>query len=114
MEKKSDIRFAMNQGLILGLIIIVIQVLTISFSLTFKTWMGLVSLAINIGLVVWTIKKFRDEENNGFLEYGKGVKIGFLSMLFAGLLLSFFLFVYFQIDTKGFGELMDEVKQKSE
>jgi hypothetical protein len=114
MEKKNDIRFAMNQGIILGIILIIVEGISIAFSLLFNIWMTVVLIAIFISLIVWTLKKFRDQENGGLLEYGRGVKIGFLSIAFGALILVFFVFLYYQFDGQAFQEYLEEAKVQAE
>jgi hypothetical protein len=113
MERKTEIRFSMNQGLILGLIFILMQVILIVFDLTTEKWVGWLSFAVSIGLIYWSIRRYRDEENGGFLEYWKGVKVGFLTMLFASFLSAFFLYIYYQfIDLEAFELLAQNMEDQ--
>lgn len=94
----------MNQGLLLGLILILKEVLFIVFDLYFQTWAGWVSLAITVLVLYWSIRRFREEENSGYLQYWQGVKTGLFTMGFASLLVGFFLYLYYQfIDFESFG-----------
>ena len=70
-------KIALNYGLILGFISILLHVILFALGKHLEQNIGItiLSLAITAAVIVWGIKKYK-EANNGLLSLGQGIKTG--------------------------------------
>lgn len=91
--KNPIAKSALEYGLILGLIAIVIQLLE-TYVPGMDHWsVGILTFAITIAAIVWAVKQYRDKKNDGFLSYGRGLGFTVLLGVVAGFV--FAVFYYF-------------------
>ncbi len=72
MEEKAKnpaIKAGLIYGAIIGFVSIVISVVLDLLGLTYETWAGLISILIAIGLVVYSLRAYRNEYLDGFAKY---------------------------------------------
>ena len=82
-EKKSIWPFAMTYGAAIGLVSVIVSILfyfisppDLSSGSPKGGWIqSLISIAIMGLIIVWAIRKFRDEELEGNISYGRSLKI---------------------------------------
>ena len=76
-QKTSSKQIMLNYGIILGVVSILVNVIMYAMGNTYDppAYMGIVSIVIMIGLIVFGIKKFK-ELNGGYLSLGEALKTG--------------------------------------
>ena len=83
-------------GLLTGIGLILITLLTYMFNLTEIRWLSyLTYLVLLAGIILGTIK-FRDDDSGGFITYGRALGFGTMVSLFAALISGIFLFVFYK------------------
>jgi len=95
-QKPSNVNVALINGLYLGAVLIVYSLVLYLLGTPRDNWLQYISYLIMIVGVVLALKQWRDKYNNGFLNYGQAFSNGFLTILFAGILTSVYIFVFFQ------------------
>lgn len=85
---------AFNFGIVLGLILTVLSMLTFILEMYENKWMTFLSYIIIISGICYGIKKRRDNELGGYISYGGALKYGTLLTFFAAIVSSLFLFIY--------------------
>lgn len=97
MEEKRPSKFksALNFGAILGLILMAISLIIYVFNIYESTdSISWISIVVLIAGIVIGIKKYRDQENGGYITYGSALGYGTLIALFAGIITAFFTYIY--------------------
>lgn len=96
MEEKSPSagQSALYYGLIVGVAMIVVHLILFLASMQKETAGIIISLAVITAGIVFVSLDYRNKKLNGFISYGKAVKIGFLTMLFAAFIVAAYTFVY--------------------
>jgi len=96
MEKKlpSAGKSALYYGLVLGVALVVLSLILYLVDQQ-KEVAGIVigTLALVVGIVLVQLD-FRNKKSGGFITYGKAVKIAFLTMIFTGIIVAVYTFVY--------------------
>lgn len=70
------------------------------------TWWRLLTFAASVAMVGWMIWNFRDKKNEGFLRLGQGVKLSFLTGIFAGIIGGVFTYIFITVITPDFMDSM--------
>lgn len=96
MEEKSPSagQSALFYGLLLGVAMIVVHLILYLANIQKETSGIVVSFIVMIAGVVLASLDYRNKKLKGFISYGKAVKIGFLTMLFAAFIVAPYTFVY--------------------
>lgn len=86
-QQVSVKKIALNYGLLLALLSIVLQVISyvLDAHIDRPWWLSVVQLLISVGVLVYGIKLFKSE-NNGFLTLGQALKTGVAISLVAGII----------------------------
>jgi len=101
MEKSGMIKKCMNDGLIFGVILVILNVLiyvlidfeTLSFWSIMSFALLSAFLPLVVGIIVFLVK-YKKNDLGGFISYGNGLKYGTLLTLFASIILSFYTIVF--------------------
>ncbi len=97
MEKTSPSvkQIALNYGILLALISIVLQVITYVTDnyLDRPWWSSLLSFLIMLGVIVYGLKAYK-EGNHGYLSLGEALKVGLAISLIAGILGAIFNYIF--------------------
>lgn len=93
-NQKSAFLPSLKSGLILGLVLVVFSLILYVADLNDNLWVASFSNVIVAIVLYFSITNFRDSQQEGFITYGKGVRIGFLTGLFASVLLAIFTYIY--------------------
>lgn len=102
-QQPSKFKSALNFGTILGLVLMLISLLIFVFELYDQSkWLNWVGTAILVAGIVIGTKKFRDNECGGFISYGSALGYGTMVALFAGIITSFFTYIYLGFIDDGF------------
>lgn len=107
MRKIKDPLFIITAkyGLIAGALICVIKLLLYIIGDMDNETGAILTLVLWIGAMVMAIRKYRDDIKSGLIDYGNALATGVLTVLFASILISVFLFILASVDP-GFGEAM--------
>lgn len=92
MENKNsfELKLVLKYGAILGFALILYTVLLHTIGQTMNNSLGYINYLIMLAVIIIAIKDTRDNKMGGFIEYGKGVQIGFLISLISGLIIAAF------------------------
>ena len=105
-ERAKVAPFAFKQGIFLGLFLIIYTIVVQFANLATNQNVGYISYLIFIGVIIWSMFEFR-AANQGYMEYGQGVGLGFLTSLVGGLISALFsLFYMYVIDPKAIERML--------
>ena len=96
MEEKlpSAGQSALYYALLLGVGLIIVHLVLYLLEMQTATAGNVISFAaLIVGLVLVQLD-FRNKKLNGFISYGKAVKIGFLTVMFAGIIVAVYTYIY--------------------
>ena len=97
MEEKKPTQLinSLTFGLLTGLTFIAFSVLTINMNMGQSpiSWLG---YGILVGGLWWGAVNYRDKALNGFMSYGEAFRSLFFTLLFASVLMTIFMFIYFK------------------
>lgn len=101
MEPKANVWKAnLNSGLILTLVGIVYTLVMYFLELSFNRTQGYVFLLIQIALLFYLVKSYRDNYRYGYITYGQAVGAGVVICLYYAVLTAVFTYIlYTVIDT---------------
>jgi len=99
-EKVNAWKANLNNGLILGLVGIVYSLLMWFLDLSFNQYQGLVFLVIQLGLIFYLLKSYRDNFLHGQITYGQSVGAGTIIFVYYAIIMAIFTYIlYAVIDT---------------
>jgi F0F1-type ATP synthase membrane subunit c/vacuolar-type H+-ATPase subunit K len=104
MEQTNNsnlMKSTMTSGAILGAALLIYTLVLYMTNLTFSSVLGYVSYLIMIGGIVLGIKNFRDQEQQGFITYGRAIGIGMLTVLFASIIMAVFIYLLYTVIDPG-------------
>ncbi len=88
---------ALNYGLILGAVLIVLSLIIYIFDLYENNFVSsFLSDVIIIIVIILGTKSYRDKQLNGFITYGKSFTSGLLIGFFASIVLAIFTFLFYK------------------
>jgi len=101
MEQKTNVWKAnLNNGLILGLVGIVYSLVMYFLDLTLNNIQGYVFLLIQIVILFYLVKSYRDNYMHGYITYGQAVGSGVIMFLYYSIIMAVFAYIlYAVIDT---------------
>ncbi len=111
--KPSSAKVAITNGLLLGVALVLFSLLMYVIGLPLDSKVQWISYVIMIAGLVLAIKQWRDKYNNGFLTYGQAFSNGFLTILFAGILSSIWVLLFFGVIAPGEIEKMMEIAEEN-
>ncbi len=93
-QKVNPMKSAMTYGLILALALIVFHLVQYLMDV-YKppTWVNILNYAIIVGGIVYGTIRFRNDELNGYISYGRALGSGVLISLFASVVYGFYLYL---------------------
>ena len=101
MEENVNVwKTNLNNGLIMGLVGIVYTLIIYFLNLTFNQYQGIVFYIIQIVLVYFLLKTYRDNFMHGQITYGQSVGAGVIIYLYYAIIMAIFTYIlYTVIDT---------------
>ena len=90
------LKFAINWGVILGMVMIAMSLLFYFLGIHDNKRIGLLSFAIYVIVMFFAQKSYRDQNVGIIISYGRALWVGFLSGLLATLLIITYNFVFFK------------------
>jgi len=100
-QQPSLLKSTMNYGAMLGLALIIYTLLLWMFDLTTRTGLASVSYIIMIAGIILATRTFRDQEQRGFITYGRALAVGTLTCVFAGVITGFFTYILYTVIDPG-------------
>jgi hypothetical protein len=96
MEEKAPSagQSALYYALLIAVVAIIVHLVMYLLDMSGETPAQIIGALIFIGMIVYVQIDFRNKKLGGFISYGKAVKIGFLSVLFASVIVAVYMFVY--------------------
>ena len=105
MEQKVSVWKAnLNSGLILGLVGIVYSLLMYFLDLSFNKVQGYIFLLVQIALLFYLVKSYRDNYLNGYITYGQALGAGVIICLYSALLMAVFTYILYAFIDPGLAE----------
>lgn len=92
-KKAPYSKTALTYGVYLGVISIIYSVILYVAGMLGNKPLGYVSYLIVIGVLIWAMLNYRDKVNDGYMSYGTGVGLGFLTALIGGVIGAVFTYV---------------------
>ena len=111
-KQPSLLKSTMNYGAMLGIILIIYTLLTWMLDIMNNEYLRYITFIIVIAGIVLATKTFRDQEQGGAITYGRALGVGTLTVIFAGVIVSFFTYILYAVIDPGLIEktylLMEE------
>ena len=107
-------KFAMNYGVVLGLVLVALAVIMWSAGIDDKQSIipGLLNNVLTIAFIAYAIIQYRDINNNGFISYASSLKLGTTIAFFSSIILAFYSVIHISyIDTKALSEIIKLTEQ---
>jgi len=105
MEQKVNVWKAnLNNGLILGLAGIVYSLVMYVLDLSFNKAQGFVFIVIQLGLLFYLLKSYRDNYMHGQITYGQSLGAGMVICLYYSILVAIFSYILFTFIDPGLTE----------
>jgi hypothetical protein len=102
MEQKVNAWKAnLNNGLILALVGVVYTMIMYFLDMTFNQTLGYLFLVVQIILLFFLVKSYRDNYLHGFITYGQAVGAGVIIILYSAILTAIFTYVLYAIIDPG-------------
>lgn len=96
-EKKTSFAgSAITHGLLTGIGLIVLSLLGYLFNMAGVRWFSYLSYLILLAGIIWGSLQYRNDAAGGFISYGRALGYGTLISVFAALISSIFVFVFYQ------------------
>jgi hypothetical protein len=99
-EKVSPWKANLTNGLILGLLSIVYTLVLYFFDQTFNRSLGYIFIVIQIGILFYMLKSYRETHLHGFMTYGQSLGAGVIIVLYSAIITTIFSYILYKfIDT---------------
>ncbi|TAL64610.1 MAG: DUF4199 domain-containing protein [Bacteroidetes bacterium] len=100
-EKVNAWKTNLTNGLIMGLAGIAYSLLIYFLNLTFNKAQGIVFVLIQIGLLYFLLKSYRDNFRHGQITYGQSVGAGVIICLYYSLIMAVFTYILYTVIDSG-------------
>jgi len=111
MKKGNVLQFSLTWGVISAIFFLIFSVIIYVANLQGSTAVSLINMALFGGVFVFVIKKFRDQEQEGYLLFGQGVAISAIMGVVISLLSSIYTYILMAFYDKG---LIEKILIESE
>ena len=91
----------LTNGLILGLVGVVYSLIIYFFDLTFNSYQGYIGMAVQLGVLYFLLKSYRDNFRHGQITYGQSVGAGVIIYLYYGIIMALFTYLLFTVIDPG-------------
>lgn len=95
-ENPSQIKFTLNYGAILGIILIIVSIIfyIAGFDAATSRWSQWLYYAIMIGVIIFSIKTYRDNYLGGAISFGHALGTGVLVALFGSIIYAVYSYIF--------------------
>ena len=112
-EKQSSmLTTSLNYGAMLGVALILVSVILYITELSFENWAQWLSYIVITGGLYFFAVQYRDKELNGTISYGQALGFSVLVALFAGVISSFYSYLFVSFIDPDFVEQMLAVAEQ--
>ncbi len=102
MERETNVwKVNLNNGLVLGLAGIVYSLVMYFLDLSFNNLQGYIFLLVQVVLLYYLVKSYRDNYLNGYITYGQAVGAGVIILLYYAIIMAIFTYVLYAIIDTG-------------
>ena len=99
-EKVSVWKSNLTNGIILGLISVVYTLVLYFLDMTFNKTLGYIFMIVQIGILFYMLKSYRDTYLHGYMTYGQSLGAGVVIILYSTILTTIFSYILYKfIDT---------------
>lgn len=106
-EKVSVWKANLTNGIILGLIGIVYTLVLYFLDMTFNKSLGYIFMVVQIGILFYMLKSYRDTYLHGYMTYGQSLGAGVVIILYSTILTTIFSYILYKfIDTGLTGKIL--------
>jgi len=113
IKKNSIFPNALNYGIILGIISIILSITLYVLNLMENTVAGFIPLIFLIVVMILGILNYRNKINGGFITYGKSLGTGVLIGLISSVIMAIYTFIFYQyIDPDMINYLLSKTEEK--
>lgn len=95
-QQTPVMKFAINWGIILGMVMIALSLLFYFLGIRDNKPIGLLSFAVYVVVMYFAQKSYRDQNVGITISYGRALWVGFASGLFATVLITFYNYIFFE------------------
>jgi hypothetical protein len=95
-QQTPVLKFAINWGVILGMVMIAMSLLFYFLGIHDNKRLGLLSFGVYVVVMYFAQKSYRDQNAGIQISYGRALWVGFASGLFATILILFYNFIFFE------------------
>jgi len=106
-EKVSVWKANLTNGIILGLLSIVYTLVLYFLDMTFNKSLGYIFMVVQIGILFYMLKSYRDTYLHGYMTYGQSLGAGVVIILYSTILATIFSYILYKfIDTGLTGKIL--------
>ena len=113
-EKKTSYgKMSLYYGLVVGGLIILLSLILYILDVGRESYLNSIQYLILLGGIIWGSKTYRDLYLDGNITYGKSFSVGFMVGLFASIVSSIYVFLFFKYFDPGMiTEIINAAEQK--
>jgi len=100
-EKVSVWKANLTNGIILGLISIVYTLVLYFLDMTFNKSLGYIFIVVQIGILFYMLKSYRDTVLHGYMTYGQSLGAGVVIILYSTILTTIFSYILYKFIDPG-------------
>jgi len=100
-NKPNLMKSTMTSGAIMAAGLLIFTLILYMTNLILSTGLNYLSYLIVIGGIILGIKNYRDQEEQGFISYGRAFGVGMLTVLFASVIMAIFMYVLYSVIDPG-------------
>jgi hypothetical protein len=105
MEQKVNVWKAnLNNGLLLGLTGVIYSLVMYFLDLTFNQVQGYIFMVVQIALLYFLLKSYRDNSMHGQISYGQSVGAGAVIILYSAIISAIFMYILYTLIDSGLTE----------
>jgi hypothetical protein len=112
-KKSSLLKSTMNYGVMLGLALVIYSLLLWMFDATFSQGLSYLSYVIIIGGIILATRAYRDQEQGGYISYGRALGVGTLTVLFASVITSLYTYLLFTVIDTGLVDRLMIIREEA-
>jgi hypothetical protein len=91
----------LTNGLILGLVGIVYTLIVYFLDLTFNSYQGYAGMVVQLGVLYFLLKSYRDNFRHGQITYGQSVGAGVIIFLYYAIIMALFTYLLYAVIDPG-------------
>lgn len=105
-------RHSLFNGIVLGITLSLFELIAYLLGILPKTIMGYINIAIVTSMVIISIRKYRDQFQNGFISFGNAFLIGLFICLISGAIWSLYRLIEYSLAPQIIEDLLLMIEEK--